>query len=142
MRKWAMMSLGLLWMSTAAFADDSTEISKKVWDHHIATWQSRDLDGLLSDYNDDSAVIIVNKVYKGKPQIRKAFEFLFQTFDRATAQTIDPTTIEGQIVYITWNAEIDGIKHPVGTDTFVIENGKIFYQTITSDLLLFGNLPN
>jgi len=120
--------------SSASLAQQSTQ---EVWQHHINAWQARDLEGIVADYTPDAYVILNNDVYQGKAAIKGLFAKLFSTFDRATQHEIDPALVLGKLVYITWRAEIDQRAIPMGTDTFVIENGKITYQTITSNPKLF-----
>lgn len=104
-----------------------------VWEHHIKAWVGRDLDAIASDYSKDSIMIVNNTIYRGPEEIKKVFERLFEIFDDGENE-IDPVVIEGRIVYITWRFTPTGNKQYFGTDTFVIENGKIKVQTIASEL--------
>jgi len=128
-----LVALPLLFSLSSAKAAETSE----VWQHHIDTWNARDVEGIVADYTEESVVIMVNKVYRGKKEIRELFVRLFDTFDGAEDHEIDPAFIIGKVVYITWRAKIEGIAIPLGTDTFVIEDGKILYQTITSNPILF-----
>lgn len=46
-------------------------------------------------------------------------------------------TIIGQLCYLTWRMSYGGHENLLGTDTFCIQNGKIKFQTATSDLFDF-----
>ena len=104
-----------------------------VWAHHIQTWNARDLNGLTSDYTEDSIVIVNNHVFKGTTAIRSAFEQLFNLFDHGENR-IDTPTLVDRVVYITWHFTHENKSAFDGSDTFVIENGKIAIQTIASAL--------
>lgn len=109
----------------------STPSIEAIWNHHIAAWNKRDVKAITDDYSENSVVVVNNNLYKGKKEIEDLFLKLFSTFDKATEHQIDEAVIIGKIIYITWRAKIDGIYYPLGTDTFVVENGYIAYQTIT-----------
>jgi hypothetical protein len=114
--------------------------TEEVWNHHIDAWTQRNLDEIVADYDDQSVIVLNDKVFRGKAEIRGLFEDLLVAFDRATFHEIDPAIIEGNLVYIVWRTTIDGVDHPLGTDTFVIESGVIRYQTITADAAFAAHL--
>jgi len=134
----------LSWFLTVASGParaDETSATQRVWDHHIVAWKSRDVEAILSDYTEESAIIVVNKVIRGRKAIGDLFRQLFDIFDKVDKpddHQIDPATVVGKVVYITWRVKIGGVDYPFGTDTFVIDKGKIEYQTITSDPRLFA----
>ena len=39
---------------------------------------------------------------------------------------------EGDVAYIAWSAETPTMRVPIGTDTFVVRNGKILVQTFAA----------
>ncbi|WGL58767.1 hypothetical protein QEJ31_09540 [Pigmentibacter sp. JX0631] len=114
--------------------------SDEVWNKHIDSWGKKDVKTILLDYTPDAQVIVNGKVFKGKNEIGKLFEKLFTIFGAADEHIINPPVILDQLVYITWHAKINGINHAVGSDSFFIQNGKIKYQTIVSDDIIFKDL--
>lgn len=110
----------------------------EVWQHHIDSWDRRDLDEIVSEYTDNSILIANNKIYRGPVEIRGVFSFLFQLFDNGN-NIIDPAIVLERIAYITWHFTPNGDTEYYGTDSFVIEDGKIVYQTIAS--LLYEKYP-
>ena len=135
-----LLMIGLLFANLGLAAEQETLTTQQVWDHHITAWNDRDVDAIVADYTDDSVVIILDKQYRGKSEIKGLFLDLFKLFDRAEEHEIDEAVVLGKLVYITWRTKVDGVSYPLGTDTFVIEDGKITYQTITSDKRLFEEL--
>ena len=111
--------------------DEAT--TQKVWDHHIASWSIKDIDAILSDYSENAFVIVNNKVYEGHDQIRSVFVQLFDLFSHGINQ-IQPAVVKAQTIYILWNFHPDGFGSFVGTDSFVVEDGKIQAQMIASEL--------
>ena len=125
----------LAFLSTPAFATDPDRSSEAVFKHHIQSWNDRNLGAIVDDYANDAVVIVQGKIHRGKAAVAPLFQWLFQVFEN-TKLVFDPTVVEGKIVYITWRATKGGVEH-AGTDTFVIENGKIRYQTVTATKSLF-----
>lgn len=118
--------------------ESAQQTTAEVWQHHIDAWVQRDLDAIVSDYTDESLMIVNNRIYRGQDEIRKVFEHLFVLFDEGSNR-IDPAILDGRIIYITWFFTPTGDHEYFGTDTFVVEDGKIVVQTIAS--LLYEKHP-
>lgn len=104
-----------------------------VWQRHIDAWGKRDLDAIMSDYRENAVLVLNNQTYEGRPEIRKVFQRLFEIFDQGE-QRVDTPTIKDRLVYITWHFTSRGQQTLFGTDTFVVEDNAISYQTIASPL--------
>jgi ketosteroid isomerase-like protein len=141
--KTTLFALGLCLIAGQASAkqNDRAE-TQRIWVHHIGAWERRDVTAILSDYSADALILVNGKEFRRSQAIGSLFNQLFGLFGRAERHVIDPAIVEPGLVYITWNARIDGHEHPVGTDTFMIRDSKIIYQTITSDEVIFTNLKN
>lgn len=120
------MLLTSLGVANAQTTDD-------VWQHHIDAWVARDLDGIVSDYTDDSVLILNNEIYQGTDEIRNVFAQLFEIFDHGD-NIIDEPIVLDRYVYIIWHFTPEGSTEHYGTDTFLIEDGIITLQTIASTL--------
>ncbi len=121
-------------MVSSSFASvDPTHSVHEVWNHHIDAWVSRDLDRIVEDYTDDSTMIVNGEIFVGKKEIRQVFQNLFVIFDQGSNK-IDPVVTKDRLVYITWQFQPEGDEEYCGTDTFIIEDGKIAIQTIASPL--------
>jgi hypothetical protein len=123
------MLAGIIFFSASALAQSTNE----VWQHHIDSWGQRDVEALTGDYTENSILIINGEKFRGTSAIKNAFLQLFGIFDHG-AQRIDPVVIDGRIVYITWHFTPTAKAEFFGTDTFVVEQGKIMIQTIASPL--------
>lgn len=110
-----------------------TRSTEAVWNHHIAAWETHNLEAIVSDYGDDSILILNGTVFRGQNAIKSAFAQLFQIFD-AGQNRIDAPLLLDRLVYITWHFTPTKDVEFYGTDTFVIEDGVIAIQTIASPL--------
>ena len=79
-----------------------------------------------------------NKVYKGLEEIRGVFASLFKIFNNGR-NLIYPEAIAKEVIYITWNFTPGDDDSYFGTDSFIVENGIITYQTVAS--LLYEKYP-
>ena len=101
-----------------------TDETKAVLDHHMAALDSDDLDDLMSDYTEDSVFISnLGGVIKGLEAIRGVFAM---TSGGMAGFEAGVEHVDGEIGFVTWKA--DGIA--LGTDTFVVRDGKIAAQTV------------
>ena len=127
-------TLGLAVLLTtfgASFA--LAESTENVWKHHIQAWETRSVNEIASDYSEDSVLVLNNQVFQGRDQISHVFTQLFRIFDGGSNR-IDTPMLFDRFVYITWHFTPTNKEEFFGTDTFVIENGKIVLQTIASPL--------
>lgn len=121
-------------LGVALFASNARAASTKdVWAHHIRAWEARSVSDIVADYSDDSILILHNQTFKGKDEIANVFSQLFTIFENGS-NVIDTPVLRDRLVYITWHFTPAGESEFFGTDTFVIEHGKILLQTIASPL--------
>ncbi|NER38425.1 MAG: nuclear transport factor 2 family protein [Oscillatoria sp. SIO1A7] len=111
----------------------TTEQTREVWEHHIEAWDNSDIDEIMSDYSEDSVLILNNEIYKGIDEVACVFESLFDIFADGN-NIIAPETIEGEAIYITWNYTPPNDRAYDGTDSFFLRDDIIEYQTIASRL--------
>ena len=104
--------------------------TQEVLDHHLGAF-GEGLESILSDYNDNSCVISPQGTFKGMDEIRAFFTAFVGGLPEGFMDKFNITnsTVEGEIAYITWDAMP---WFPLGTDTFVIRDGKILYQTFAA----------
>lgn len=102
----------------------------KVLQHHWDAFKSNDLEGTMADYTEESILVTPDKTYKGLNEIRENFVKAFAAFpkDSATLQ-LNKSIVQQDVGYIIWQATTPQFKLTFGTDTFIIQNGKIIRQT-------------
>ena len=80
--------------------------TEDVLDHHLDAFGAQDMEENLKDYGEDSVLITHSDVFRGIDEI------------------------EGDVAYITWNAETPENVYEFATDTFLIRDGGIETQTL------------
>jgi len=112
------------------------ESTQLVFEHHLRVLGAGDLDGILSDYTDDSILIRAEGAVKGRQAIRGFFEdVLASLFRPGTYEfTIDTLHVADDVAYVVWHANCTSADIVFATDTFVINNGKIAVQTFAAQM--------
>lgn len=108
----------------------STVTTEAVVNNHLRRFAEGDLQGILSDYAPTAVLIVPTGVLRGVDGIRPLFEALIAEFAKPGA-TFDlrQQVVEDDLAYIRWVAETADNTYDLGTDTFVVRNGKIVQQT-------------
>ena len=110
--------------------------TQAVLDHHLAAFAAGDADEMLSDYTDQSVLITPDGTTRGRDALRTAFSGFFSgLFAPGTYDfVIDASHVEGEVAYIVWHANCASAEVALGTDTFVVRDGKIAVQTIAAKI--------
>ena len=125
----------LLWgcevkTKTTVTVESSEEQTKEVLDHHWKTFQANDLEGTMADYTEESVLITPDRTYTGLDQIRENFVTAFALFPKdSTTLQLDKSVVHQDVGFIIWQGAAPTLKVAFGTDTFIIQNGKIIRQT-------------
>ena len=111
-------------------------VTKKILDHHIETFKQNDLEGVMSDYTEESVLITPDRTYKGLTEIRENFVFAFSLLPTdSTTMTLTKTEVVKDVAYMVWKATSPTLEFRYATDTYVIVDGKIRSQTYAGDVL-------
>ncbi|MFC0629393.1 YybH family protein [Kribbella deserti] len=118
-------------MSTEIGASEQDVIAAQtaaVMQHNMDAFSAGDLDAVVADYDD--AALVVNDIFgtaSGRTEIRALFERLLADVFPPERITVEHTAeiISGRLAFYTWRAE----NASFGTDTFIVENGRIVLQT-------------
>ena len=99
-----------------------------VRNHLQAFLEQQGIAAILSDYDDDARFHSEVRTYRGKQEIGSFFEDFIASLPAGATKRFSLRTlrVDGDLAYITWNV---GSEIPLGTDTFVVRNGKIVSQT-------------
>ncbi len=108
--------------------------TESVLNHHLEAFSAGDADAIMEDYTDNSVLIAQDATLTGKDQIRGLFESFFNgPFKPGTYEFgMDKVGISGPIAYIAWHSKNEGVEFKLGTDTILVENGKIAIQTLAA----------
>jgi ketosteroid isomerase-like protein len=99
-----------------------------VRNHLRAFLEQNGVDSIVQDYHDAALFYSEAKIYHGKHEIRGFFTSFIDTLpaDGISQFELRSLQVEGNVAYITWSV---GHEIPLGTDTFVVDRGKIVSQT-------------
>lgn len=123
-------------LSPAAGWADDPGASKKFFEQHSKAFGAGDIERLLADYSDDAVIIMQSGTLTGKEQIRGLFKKFVAEFNHPdTKFEMLHQAFEGPIVHIVWKAETTANVYDHASETFVLRDGKIAFQTVTLDAL-------
>jgi ketosteroid isomerase-like protein len=96
--------------------------------HLSAFLEGRGVDEILADYHEDAVLVAPQAVYRGKPEIRGFFVGFLANLPPGARDDfrLERRECTGDLGYIVWS--VKG-SVPLGTDTFIVRNGKIAQQT-------------
>ena len=101
---------------------------QEIFAHHGSVLGAGDLEGIVTDYTTDAVFISPDGILKGHDGIRKAFTKLLA--DVPNAQWKLNTVLDGDTLFLEWEAESAKTRVRDGIDTFVFRDGLIRLQTV------------
>jgi hypothetical protein len=107
----------------------STEQTLSVISNHLHTFMTgQGADALARDYDVHAILYAPDGVCRGVDEIRGFFEAFLDSLPKQALELFDIRCQEanGELGYIVWSV---GELIPLGTDTFLIKDGKIVQQT-------------
>jgi len=118
----------------------NAEATKMLLTHHLSSFVHNDLEAVVSDYSDESVLITANANYAGRAEIRRFFaQMMVQFPTQGTNFQLDKMVVDRELVFIVWHANTPTLKVPLGTDTFVLKDGKIHRQTFAGEMQHVAN---
>jgi ketosteroid isomerase-like protein len=113
--------------------------TQQVLDHHLQCFGEGNLDGILEDYTAASLLFTPDGILRGPDEMRGLFEAFFAEFAKPGASfDMKKQIVEGETAYIVWSAETADNVYELGTDTFVVRDGKIIVQSFTAKVVSKG----
>jgi len=109
--------------------------AKAVVEQHLKCFFEGDLNGILSDYAPGAVFFTPDGPLRGLDEIRPLFQAMIAEFKKpGAAFNLKHQSVEGDCAYILWTAETADNVYELGTDTFVVRDGKIVAQSFTSKI--------
>ena len=106
-----------------------------VIDHHLESFADGDLEGIMADYTDDSVLFTIDGTLEGRGPIRRLMTGLFTEFGKPGASfEMRAKSVAGEVAHIVWSAETADHRYEFATDTFVVRDGKIAYQSFAGKI--------
>ena len=110
-------------------------MTQDVLTHHLACFGKGDLDGIMADYTSASRLFTLNGVLRGMGPIRELFVTMFSEFAKpGMSFEMLRQDVDGDTAYIVWKADTADNRYELGTDTFVVKDGKIVTQTFAGKI--------
>ena len=89
----------------------------------------------MTDYTDESTFFTPDGMLCGSEAIRLFFARMFEEFAKpGMSFEMLRQEVRGDTAYIVWKAETADNRFEVGTDTFIVLNGKIVTQTFAGKI--------
>jgi ketosteroid isomerase-like protein len=109
--------------------------TKEVLDNHLKCFGEGDLKGILSDYAPGAVLFTSAGPLRGADAMRPLFQALIAEFGKpGAAFRMKQQSVEGDYAYILWTAETADNVYELGTDTFVVRDGKIVAQSFAGKI--------
>lgn len=109
--------------------------TEEVLNHHLQCFGKGDLDGIMSDYTEQSVLFTPNGTLKSLAAIRELFTSMFAEFAKPGASfEMSTQQVQGEGAYIVWKAQTADNAYELGTDTFIVRDGKIAIQSFASKI--------
>jgi len=109
--------------------------TKEVLDNHLKCFGEGDLEGILSDYAPGAVMFTSDGPLRGADAMRSLFQAMIAEFGKPGAVfSMKRQFVEGDYAYILWTAETADNVYELGTDTFVVRDGKIVAQSFTGKI--------
>jgi|SRR6516225_464218 hypothetical protein len=107
-----------------------TEQTQAVLNHHLSAFVENNLDEIMKDFTEESEVWLAEGPLKGLAQITGFFTSIFPLFPSGQTQlNLTQMIVKDEMAYIAWNADSPQAHVPIGSDSFLVKNGKILFQT-------------
>lgn len=112
-----------------------SENSRQMLMHHLSSFQENDLEAVMSDYTNESIFITQLDTFKGLEEIKAFFAGLMIHFPKEQSSfELDKIVVEGKLGFIAWHAKTPSLHVPLGSDTFIIKDDKIYQQTFVGQM--------
>ena len=109
--------------------------TKDVLDHHLRCFGEGDLNGILSDYAQRAILFTPDGPLVGADAMSPLFQTMIEEFGKPGAVfRLQQRSVAGEYAYIVWTAETADNLYEVGTDTFIVRDGKIVAQSFAGKI--------
>jgi ketosteroid isomerase-like protein len=109
----------------------SSKETNRVLDNHLSAAMRGDLEGVLSDFSEDSVLFLAQGPVRGMNGLRQFYETLLTKPPSGFPGNFKllRREVEGEVGYLVWTAE-PGVR--LATDTYLVRDGKVRVQTFAA----------
>jgi ketosteroid isomerase-like protein len=110
-----------------------TSETNAVLDNHLAAAQRGDLEGVISDFSEDSVLFLPQGPVRGIEELREFYKSFLMKPPSGFPKSFEllRRDVEGEVANIVWKAD-PGVQ--LATDTFLVRDRKIVVQTFAASL--------
>ena len=111
----------------------ASEPTKAVIGHHLKSMLAIDVDAVMEDYTDESVVFTPDTTLRGLGEVRSFFTEVMKsvTAESMAGFKLARQEVHGDVGYILYSV---GDTVLLGTDTYVVTDGKIRVQTFATHM--------
>jgi hypothetical protein len=104
--------------------------TQQVLEHHLQAF-GEGVDSIVSDYDEHASIITPQGTFRGLTEIRAFLSAFVAGIPKGFDDAFKLTKMEviDEVAYIEWEANP---WSPMGTDTFIVRDGKILCQTFAT----------
>ena len=106
--------------------------TEEVLKHHLTAFGNNDIDGIMLDYTAQSVILCDKGEVKGLANIREFLVELFGLIPAGCQFEMKHLIITNRAAQIIWSSKSSAADISFGTDTFIIEHGKIMIHTVAT----------
>ena len=104
--------------------------TETVLQHHLQAFLNNDLEEIMNYFHDDAEVWGPEGVVSGREAITSFFSNVFTIFPKGASRLeLKQQIIKDEKAYLVWTADTPMSSVPLGTDSFLIRDGKIIWQS-------------
>ena len=106
----------------------TTDATHATITHHLDAVSRRDVDDVLRDYSPESVIFTPDGPLRGLDKVREFYRSFFAAVPASFMSEFEllRQDVDGDVAYIVWRC---GSFSPLGTDTFIVRDGKIHVQS-------------
>lgn len=109
--------------------------TNEVLQHHLRCFAEGDLEGILADYAPGALLFTPEGLLRGHDAIGSLFTAMLAEFGKpGTTFRLTRQAVDGDYAYILWHAETEDNVYELGTDTFLVRDGRIEMQTFAGKI--------
>ena len=108
--------------------NDSAVTESVVNTHLKAFLERKGIAAIVADFAEHARLLTEARIYRGKDKIHEFYVDFIASLPADAIERFSPLSmqVDGDVAIITWHV---GSDIPLGTDTFVVNDGKIVTQT-------------
>lgn len=116
-------------------SDEITRKNMEILDRQNALFVKGDVEELMKDFSENAILFTPDGVLEGINSIKKFYtDVTTNVLPPGSDFKLTKQEVRGETAYIVWSAESENYRFPLGTDTFVIKDGKIVAQTFAAKI--------